>query len=84
MAERTGEYEQAGTDMKSAKRGQAVIDYVLGGMSLVTGGASELVAPAIRRLMQKRVDDLRDTLIRDLKAGVIDPDAVIQEDDLVH
>jgi hypothetical protein len=77
-----GEYERLGTTLPLARRGEAILEYVAAGLALGTGGASELLAPALRRVVQRRIEGLRDALLKDLKAGAITQDAVIQEDDL--
>jgi hypothetical protein len=79
-----GEYKRrsSGMDLKGAKQGQEIANYISAGFALVTGGASELLAPAIRRVMDRRIAELREALLNDLQAGIIGPDTVIQEDDL--
>jgi hypothetical protein len=73
---------KAGTSLPLARKGQAVLDHVFAGLSLLTVGGSELFAPAIRRVIEKRIHALRDTILRDIEAGFVTEKLLEKEDEL--
>ncbi|MCW7546262.1 hypothetical protein N7I30_21045 [Aurantimonas litoralis] len=64
------------------KRGKAIIEYVSGGLAMITGGVSELVMKPIRDLIEKRLQTLEEMLVQELRDGLIDEEAIIHEEQL--
>ena len=64
------------------KRGQAIIEYVSAGTAYLAGGWSEAFGIPIRRVIEKRLKELDEALLKEMRSGLIDESTVIDEDRL--
>lgn len=64
------------------KRGEAIIEYVSAATNILTGGLSETVMLPIRRVVRRRLQELDELLVEEMRAGLVTKDAVIDEDRL--
>ena len=62
------------------QRGTAIIDYVSAGLGAISGGLSEAVMLPLRRLMDKRVQEMENAIVADLRDGRLSEDDVIEEE----
>lgn len=69
-------------NVNDKKRGEAIIEYVSAATGILTGGLSEAVMLPIRKVVQRRLHQLDELLVEEMRAGLITPDAVIDEDRL--
>jgi len=69
-------------NIDAKKRGEAIIEYVSAATSMLTGGLSETVMLPIRRVVQRRLRELDELLIAEMRAGLVTSEAIIDEDRL--
>ena len=69
-------------DISAKQRGQAIIEYVSAGVSWFTGGWSEAAMLPMRRVIERRLKELEETLLEEMRSGLITEDQIIDEDRL--
>ena len=69
-------------DISSARRGEAIIEYVSIGLAWLSGGSSEAAMLPIRRIIKRRLQALEETLVEEMRNGLIDEGMIIEEDRL--
>jgi hypothetical protein len=76
------EVTPAGVDLSNERRGQAITEYVSMAFAALTGGFSEVAMMPIRRLIERRLKELEETLLEEMRSGLIDESTIIEEDRL--
>ncbi|MEJ8310099.1 hypothetical protein [Agrobacterium larrymoorei] len=70
------------TTADHAKRGEAIIEYVSAGLAYFSEGWSEAFMLPLRRLIKKRLEQMEEAVVADIRAGLITAEAVIEEERL--
>jgi hypothetical protein len=74
--------DPADLDISGKQRGRAIIEYVSAGLAGLTGGWSEAAMLPIRRVIERRLKELEETLVEEMRKGLITEDQIIDEDRL--
>jgi hypothetical protein len=67
-------------DISQETRGKAILEYVSAGLAVATGGFSEVLALPMRNVVERRLQELEEILVEEIRTGCIDESAVIEED----
>lgn len=68
--------------LNDAKRGETIIEYVSAGLGALTGGLSEAAMIPIRKLIAKRLREMEEAIVADIRNGLVSPEDIIEEERL--